>query len=106
MKAEAVCGLEIANEIALMSDQIDQTYELLSRVKKSPSTGLKVNGKKMKVMAYNDPRDEKKLKTMNGVELEVVEDIKWCGRSHADPSARKKMSGVYGPSGVHAVKWL
>ena len=44
-------------------------------------------------MAYNHPRNEVTLKTMNGVDLEVVEDIKylgsWCGSSQANISARR-----------------
>ena len=74
-----VTDLDFADDIALLSELVDQAQELLTRVETSAAKiGLEMNAKKTKVMAYNHD-EEIKIMTRDGSQLEVVQDFKYLG---------------------------
>ena len=51
---EVITDLDFADDIALLSEQTTQAQEMLTRVEQASSeVGLRANGKKTKVLAYN-----------------------------------------------------
>ena len=88
-----VTDLDFADDIALISELINQAQDLLNRVEASAAQiGLVMNAKKTKVMAYNHS-DNVRIMTTDGTQLEVVEDFKylgsWIDNSEKDLKARK-----------------
>ena len=74
-----VTDLDFADDIALLSELINQAQDLLTSVESSAAQiGLVMNAKKTKVMAYNQD-DEVKIITRDGSQLEVVQDFKYLG---------------------------
>ena len=74
-----ISDLDFADDIALMSNKIRETQELLNRVKpESKKMGLHLNAKKTEYMAYNVIYHEP-LKTNSGAALKKVEDFKYLG---------------------------
>jgi hypothetical protein len=68
-----------ADDIVLLSEQIKQTHDLLTKVETSTAQrGLEMNVKKTKVMAYNQS-DEVRTLTRDGSQLVVVQDFKYLG---------------------------
>ena len=63
--------LDYADDIALISRQVEQAQELLSRVEEKCA-------KKTQVIAYNQP-ETPRLKTRDGSTLKVVTDFKYLG---------------------------
>ena len=75
----AISDLDFADDIALLSEEIDQAQQLLERLEQqSAKVGLHLNDKKTKVMAYNQvaPVD---IFTKKGEKLEVVKNFKYLG---------------------------
>ena len=73
-----VTDFDFADDIALLSEEIQQAQELLHRVETSAANvGLKMNGSKTKFMSYNNRRNS--ITTNEGVELEEVDDFKYLG---------------------------
>ena len=71
--------LDFADDIALVSHEIDQAQQMLTRVETSAANvGLLANAKKTKVMSYNQPT-EVKIKTKDGSILEVVDEFTYLG---------------------------
>ena len=71
--------MDFADDIALLSEQIDQAQELLKRVEESArQIGLEINAKKTKCLAYNQS-GQVKVMTKDGAHLEVVNDFKYLG---------------------------
>ena len=74
---EVITDLDFADDIAFLSEQTTQAQEMLTRVEQASSeVGLRANGKKTKVLAYNTG-GEINLKTTDGTTLEVVDDFKY-----------------------------
>ena len=71
--------MDFADDIALVSDGIKESEDMLRRVELSEKcTGLSMNTGKTKYMSYNN----KKLfdiKTIHGTYLKRVEDFKYLG---------------------------
>ena len=77
--AITITDLDFADDIALLSDEIEGAQNLLRRVEEEASkTGLKANGKKTTVMTFNQEIDPK-ICTIDGTVLEVVDDFKYLG---------------------------
>ena len=76
---EVVTDLDFADDIALISEKIDQAQELLKRVEISVGkVGLKMNSSKTKFMSYNLSEDIV-IQTNEGSQLEQVTDFKYLG---------------------------
>ena len=83
----ALADLDFADDIALLSDAINQAQELLSRVEhECCRVGLGLNGPKTKFLAYNIA-DHPMLTTRIGTVLEQKKDFKYLG-SWVDDSAK------------------
>ena len=84
---EVLADLDFADDIALLSDAINQAQQLLYRVEtECKKVGLGLNGPKTKSLAYNVD-DPVPLKTLDGTELEWKDDFKYLG-SWVDSSAK------------------
>ena len=71
--------LDFADDISLLSNQIEQAQELLIRVERScMKVGLGLNAKKTKFLAYNI-EGNLSLRTDNGDDLERQDDFKYLG---------------------------
>ena len=93
MGPKVVTDLDFADDIALLSEEIDQAQKLLQRVETSVGkVGLKMNAAKTKYMAFNQ-KGTSCLKTNEGKVLEEVKDFKYLGSlmesSPKDIKARK-----------------
>ena len=76
---EVITDLDFADDIALLSEQINQAQDLLTSIETTAAQiGLEMNAKKTKVMAYNHS-DEVKVMARDGTQLEVVQDFKYLG---------------------------
>ena len=76
---EAITDLDVADDMVLLSGEIDQAQELLNRVESAAaSVGLIANAKKTKVMSFNQPK-ETKITTADGTCLEVVAEFTYLG---------------------------
>ena len=74
-----ITDLDFADDIALISEEIDQAQTMLERVEsEAAGVGLMANSKKTKVMSYNQPI-EPRIQTNDGSTLEVVEDFTYLG---------------------------
>jgi hypothetical protein len=90
---EVLTDLDFADDIALISSELHQAQDLLSRVETSVGkVGLKMNTSKTKFMSFNIPQPVKIL-TNNGSELEEINDFKylgaWVQSSEKDLKTRK-----------------
>ena len=71
--------LDFADDIALISEQLDQAQQVLERVEnEAAGVGLMANAKKTKVMAFNQTI-EPRIQTSDGSILEVVDDFTYLG---------------------------
>lgn len=91
---EVLTDLDFADDIALLSDTLDQAQELLSRVETVAATvGLHMNSSKTKFMQYNLSDQQSGIKTSEGQYLERVEDFQylgsWIATSNRDFNVRK-----------------
>ena len=75
----SLADLDFADDISLLSNQIEQAQELLIRVERScMKVGLELNVKKTKFLAYNI-EGNLSLRTDNGDDLERQDDFKYLG---------------------------
>ncbi len=76
-----ITDLDFADDIALLSEQIQQAQNLLSSVENQcGKVGLRINAKKTKCMIYNiDKPVSIWFSIQDGSILEVVEDFKYLG---------------------------
>ena len=93
---EVMADLDFADDIALLSDAIDQAQQLLLKVElECKKVGLGLNGPKTKSLAYNVD-DLSPLKTLDGTELEWKKDFKylgsWVDNSAKDVAVRKALA--------------
>ena len=79
--------LDFADDIALVSEQVDQAQQLLERVEaEAAGVGLMANAKKTKVMSYNQPV-EPQIKTNDGSTLEIVNEFTYLGSQMSSSKA-------------------
>ena len=93
---EVMADLDFADDIALLSDAIEEAQELLSRVEtECNKVGLGLNGPKTKSLAYNI-ENPPPLRTRDGTELEYKRDFKylgsWVDSSEKDIAVRKALA--------------
>ena len=93
---EVLADLDFADDIALLSDAIEQAQELLLRVEtECNKVGLGLNGPKTKYLAYNI-EDITPLHTRDGTVLEQKADFKylgsWVDDSLKDINVRKALA--------------
>ena len=78
--AVTLTDLDFADDIALLSDKIEQAQSILSRVQREcQKVGLALNAKKTKYITYNIDTEGSALKTNDGTELDKVENFKYLG---------------------------
>ena len=71
--------LDFADDIALLSEEVQQAQELLIRIETSVAkVGLKMNSGKTKYMSHDISRGVP-FKTNDGTALEEVSDFKYLG---------------------------
>jgi len=77
--AVSISDLDFADDIALLSQNAEQAQLLLTQLEvEAAKVGLHLNGKKTKVMTYNQPGPVT-ITTRNGDSLEIVENFKYLG---------------------------
>ena len=75
---DVITDLDFADDIALLSEEIEQAQELLSRVETSVGkVGLRMNAGKTKYMSFNHVSAD--IHTSDGTSLEEVTDFKYLG---------------------------
>jgi len=94
--AVSIIDLDFADDISLLSDQIQQAQQLLLRVEtECNKVGLGLNAIKTEVMTYNIPEHEP-LRTASGDILKEVDDFKylgsWVESTEADIKIRKALA--------------
>ena len=78
--AKMVTDADFADDISLLSDTVEKACKLLQAVEKEClHIGLGMNTKKTKVMPINIPAAEAIVTTLDGTQLEVVDDFKYLG---------------------------
>ena len=78
--AKMVTDLDFADDITLLFDTVEQACTLLLVVEKEcKNIGLGLNAKKTKVMPISVRANEVNVKTMDGTQLEVVDDFEYLG---------------------------
>ena len=93
---EVLADLDFADDIALLSDAMEQAQELLLKVETECSkVGLGLNGPKTKYLAYNT-EVQPPLHTRDGTVLEQKDDFKylgsWVDESRKDITVRKALA--------------
>ena len=74
-----VTDLSFAGDVALISEEIEQAQEILTRVEKEAAqVGLHVNAKKTESMPYNQ-ENEVTIKTISGNNVKNVDNFKYLG---------------------------
>ena len=94
--AITVTDMMFADDIALLSNEIAQAQELLSRVEtEAAKIGLHLNAKKTEVMTFNY-EDPVEVFTLNGSKVKVVDNFKylggWMASSEKDFNVRKALA--------------
>ena len=92
--AVAICDLDFADDI--LSEEIDQAQELLTRVEhESAKVGLQLNDKKTKIITYNQ-ESTVEITSRSGKTLKVVNNFKylgsWMESSEKDFEVRKALA--------------
>ena len=95
--AEVLTDLDYADDISLLSDNMDQAQLLLSRVElECAKVGLRLNAKKTEVLTYNIPPEPQHLTTSEGTDLKEVKDFKylgsWVNSTEQDLKVRKALA--------------
>ena len=94
--AQVITDLDFADDIALLSSEIEEAQELLNRVERECAVvGLGINAKKTKYITQNS-RGDKVITTLSGDPLEKVEDFKylgsWVASTEKDIKVRKALA--------------
>ena len=96
-----VNDLDFADDISLLSDTVEQACTLLRIVEKEcKNTGLGLNAKKIKVMPINTKANEVNVKTMDGTQLDVVDDFKVTAQVCGSNFSKIVILGVHNLCGV------
>ena len=78
--AKMLTDLDFADDISLLSDTVEKASKLLTEVERQCNRiGLFVNAKKTKVMPINAEEPTVKVTTIDGTQLEVVNDFNYLG---------------------------
>ena len=93
---KVLADLDFADDIALLSDLIEEGQELLLSVEaECKKVGLGLNGPKTKYLEFNN-ESQVSLHTLDGTELEKKEDFKylgsWTDSSEKDIEVRKALA--------------
>ena len=76
--AKVICDTDFADDLALLSNSLEQAQELLTRLENAAKQiGLHINNSKTEYMLFN--QDEGDLKTLDGDVLNQVEDFQYLG---------------------------
>ena len=94
--AVIVTDLDFADDLALLTEEIEQAQEVLYRLEKeAEKVGLYCNAKKTEVQAFNQDGPVN-IKAKNGETLKVVENFKylgaWTESSSTDIAVRKALA--------------
>ena len=89
--------LDFADDIGLLSNNMMQAQDLLTRVEKEcAKVGLALNAKKTEVITFGQPPNHPPLVTIGGSPLKEVEDFKylgsWVNTSEKDIKIRKALA--------------
>ena len=92
--AEKLADVEFADDVALVTDTIDEAKLLLDRLETAAlSVGLAMNDSKTKFMSFNTPEEECSLTSSTGNQLEHVQDFiylgSWIATTERDLQVRK-----------------
>uniref|UniRef100_A0A3B1IYM6 Reverse transcriptase domain-containing protein n=1 Tax=Astyanax mexicanus TaxID=7994 RepID=A0A3B1IYM6_ASTMX len=95
--AVVLTDLDFADDISLLSDNVEQAQILLSRVElECAKVGLRLNAKKTEVITYNIPPEHLPLTTAGGTVLNEVDDFKylgsWVNSTEQDLKVRKALA--------------
>ena len=76
--AKVICDTDFADDLALLSNSLEQAQELLTRLENAAKQiGLHINNSKTEYMLFN--QDEGDLKALDGDVLNQVEDFQYLG---------------------------
>ena len=94
--AVVVTDLDFADDLALLTEEIEQAQEVLYRLEtEAEKVGLYCNAKKTEIQAFNQERPVE-VKAKTGETLKVVENFKylgaWTESTSADISVRKALA--------------
>ena len=94
--AVVITDLDFADDLALLSEEIEQAQEVLLRLEtEAEKVGLFCNAKKTEVQAFNQD-DPVEIKAKNGETLKVVQNFKylgaWTESTAKDISVRKALA--------------
>ena len=95
--AVVLTDLDYADDICLVSKEVEQAQELLTRVEaECAKVGLRLNAKKTEFIAYNLPVEHPPLRTTEGTTLKKVSDFKylgsWVNSTERDVKVRKALA--------------
>ena len=95
--AVVLTDLDYADDICLVSKEVEQAQELLTRVEaECARVGLRLNAKKTEFIAYNLPAEYAALMTAEGTALRKVNDFKylgsWVNSTERDLKVRKALA--------------
>ena len=94
--AKYVTDLDFADDIALISEEIQQAQTMLKRIEEAAAgVGLAMNAKKTKVLTFNQ-KQQVKITANDGSVLEVLQDFRYLGSmmssTENDIKSRKGMA--------------
>ena len=88
---KTITDLDFADDICLLSNEIQQAQELLTRVETAcKKVGLEQSARKTEVMTYNI-QERNPIKTTTGTELKKVGDFKYLGSLAESTEANLKI---------------
>ena len=95
--AAVLTDLDYADDICLVSKEVERAQELLSRVEtECAKVGLRLNAKKTEYIAYNLPAEHPPIRTTEGIVLAEVKDFKylgsWVNSTDRDVKVRKALA--------------
>ncbi|KAL5252408.1 hypothetical protein ACHWQZ_G015245 [Mnemiopsis leidyi] len=78
--SETVTDAEFADDVALVTDSIEASQNLLGRLETAASSvGLSMNDEKTEFLTVNTPDEEANIKSSSGRQLKHVKDFKYLG---------------------------
>ena len=103
--AKMVTDFDFADDISLLSDTVEQACTLLLAVEQECiRIGLGLNAKKTKVMPINIKAEDVTVKTLDGTQLEVVDDFKYLGSWVASTERDIRIRRAQAWSALHKMK--
>ena len=107
---EAIADTDFADDIALLSNAVNEAQELLTSVEtQCKKVGHGINGPKTKALAYNI-ENLQPLRTFDGIILESKDDFQTSGRHAKDldpkPECRTQETLLFSKGGVYSTVWI